>query len=178
LPTANGLAKALSAAFLSLAFFASLQVSASAQDGGRATVSSLTFISGRCESLKNGSKTEYACKPVLTSFKYSNGRESFSYFEAKPKNASGGIVVSFSGIDPDAMRNADGAIVKKIDLVVTGTAAAPLTQLKADGTCTYTDPFAGKATIVCQADTALGRFSGRFQSDGVPPVVTGPANGN
>ena len=153
-----------------LPVIAGLLLSASAiraQEASRQVVA-LAFMTGTCDRLSQDSKALAVCKGVLPNFRYSDGRENFTFVQ---EDHDSQFAVAFSGNRHGETVRADGATVRPIDMVVIGS-ADEMTGIDATGECFFTDPAKGKAVISCTAQTERGLFSGQFTTDGKAPDVT------
>jgi hypothetical protein len=123
----------------------------------------LIGIDGRCGRLTIYSADASAkCKGKMIGTSYSDGRAGF-YFVT-----SDGQTITFSGDGKQQiMKNADKA-VQPVDRIIFG-APGNSRPIKAVGTCTFSNPYAGAGTVVCDAETAEGTFNGSFVTNGQKP---------
>lgn len=153
-------AKQLHAAALAVAFLAA----PAAAQNGLDNLAAVATLNGSCEQLVvRGQDLTAQCAGHLINNAHTDGRSGFNFF-------IGDRVIDFVGNDSafvgdHATLHVDTILVTRTDA---GTTPRP-ENILARGECTYTNPFAGVATIICAATTAQGDFRVRFRSDGNPP---------
>ena len=131
--------------------------------GGLDNLASVAILRGQCVSLVVRGAAGRPCGAQILNSAHSDGRSGFSFF-------TDGEVVDFVGQDSAAV--GDRATLQVDTKIVARTDThGPLRPhlIRASGTCTYTNPYAGVATITCTAATPEGEFSALFRSDGNPP---------
>ena len=131
---------------------------------GLDNLASVATLEGTCEQLVVAGRDVAAeCAGHLINSAHTDGRSGFSFFAA-------GRVVDFVGADSAYVGN---SATLHVDTILIAHAQGPTPprpeNMPARGTCTYTNPYAGVATILCAADTAQGPFRVRFRSNGNPP---------
>src|SRR5262249_1643637 len=106
------------------------------------------------------------CKPSLINNAYASGRSSFMFGLGEDK------MVSFFGVDSAAVGDQATLTVDEIG-VATGHSDGTAQRVahKVRGSCTYTNPYAGRSRISCSADGRDGHYAVEFVSDGQPPEV-------
>ena len=77
------------------------------------------------------------------------------------------VVVSFFGRDNPAIGGKSMIYLQRVTVRV-GAKEDPASS-DVQGTCTYTNPYAGPARISCQADGTEGQYKVDFISDGKAP---------
>lgn len=125
------------------------------------------LITGRCVSkLMLGQDLTAACQPYLT---HSIQGENivFSFRGAQGSSAS------FVGRDlPNPTRDSDLMNLISVQLNIPGYPPAPQ---RAEGTCLYTNPYQGPATVQCSGRMLVdGQWmpaEAVFLTDGTPPVI-------
>jgi len=124
-------------------------------------------MNGTCSHLvyggRDGSK---ACVPKVVNDVHKDGRTGFTFLVGDI------AVITFSGVAPQVKDDAN-TVTQPLDEVVltlTGPGAAPKT-VKAAGSCTYTNPYAGPGKVDCTAHTSQGSFEASFVSDGQTPSM-------
>jgi hypothetical protein len=106
------------------------------------------------------------CLPQILNTEYRDDRNAFTFVTQR---GDGTIVISFSGNGGDQIHVDRDNVVQPIDKVVF-TFQGSSDNLKARGTCSFSNPYKGTPSgISCHATTSTGSFSGEFISDGVPP---------
>lgn len=106
------------------------------------------------------------CDDKVANAEYSDGRNSF-YFTS----SDGVLVVTFSGEGKRQIHQGADVVVQPLDLILANF-QGQISRIKAVGTCKFTNPYKGKASIICDADTPQGQFSGSFKTDGSEPKMT------
>jgi len=150
--------------FLVAAGIAAVLLLAPAQAQGPAEVTGMFIVKGICDRLvtPDGDQTA-ACNKVLVLATYSNGRK--SYWFSIPKTA----LISFSGIHES--RDAKGG---KLDLDLVTVATSPNPRGNGGrGSCSFEDPWKGRAHIRCRGSSDAGAFVAEFTTDGQPPKEPG-----
>ncbi|UVO53897.1 hypothetical protein [Sphingomonas sp. SUN039] len=119
-------------------------------------------LSGTCKRLATpkGDETT-ACDKELINMAFASGNSSF--IATMKKKGS----IAFRGRDSAAKGNVARIAVNTI--LLTGKSFAPATELKATGSCTYTNPNKGPVRVECSADTIEGKYELSYISDGVWP---------
>lgn len=122
----------------------------------------LSFLHGSCSKLVIAGKDRTTdCKPSLVNAAYPTGNSSFMF------PVGDAIVVSFFGRDNPAVGNRSMIYLQRVT-VRSGPKEDSLSS-NVQGTCTYTNPYAGPARISCQADSPKGPYQVDFTSDGTAP---------
>lgn len=132
-------------------------------------MTTIISMNGMCQKLI-GYDTDVSDKCVnrLANAEWSDGHTSFLF--VVHNEASQDATISFSGNGKKQIHKDADTVVQPIDYVF-GTFAGKTDKIKAVGTCLFTNPYKGKATVRCTADTAMGRFTGVFLTDGNEPDV-------
>jgi hypothetical protein len=129
---------------------------------GLDNLAAVATLRGECVRLVVRGRTQ-PCGAQIINSAHTDGRSGFSFF-------TDGEVVDFAGQDSAAVGDRATLHVDTMILARTDTPGPPRPQtISAHGTCTYTNPYAGVATIACNAITPQGEFSALFRSDGHPP---------
>jgi hypothetical protein len=142
-----------------------LPASSAAAQGGLDNLASVATLRGRCVRLVVRGAEARPCGAQIINTAHTDGRSGFSFF-------TDGEVIDFAGQDSAAV--GDRATLEVDTMIVARTdTRGPLRPrtISARGTCTYTNPYAGVATITCTAVTSEGEFSALFRSDGNPPNI-------
>lgn len=105
------------------------------------------------------------CDDKVVNAEYSDGRNSFTFI-----STDGVLVVTFSGEGKKQIHLGADVTVQPLDLILANFQGQG-SQMKAVGTCKFTNPYDGKASITCAADTPPGQFSGSFITDGDEPFM-------
>lgn len=133
-----------------------------------AGVKALADLTGECLRLVLADRPASACKGVVLNPTYTSGRSSFVFFDSESQQ-----LVSFTGLSGDDVHR-DDVIVQPVDgitLTATAEPAAVSKTIRAIGACRYSDPFAGRATLSCIAESESGLWAGEFRTDGRPPHI-------
>ena len=133
------------------------------QSGGLQNMKSVIFAKGKCDRLIIfGNDKSAQCKPALINSEFKDSRTGF-YF-----SASDSIIVTFSGMGDNQVKEDKDTAVQPIDRVIVGGAGEP-SNIPAVGECRFTNPYKGPAPVHCTATTKLGKFEGNFVTDGNEP---------
>jgi hypothetical protein len=134
-----------------------------AQSGGTPKGTILTSVSGSCTVLVlAGKDITPECGPVLVNVAYPTGASSFMF------SIGGTAIVSFYGRDNPAI--GDHAMIY-LQRVTFKDSSSENPSSDVSGTCAYSNPFAGRALIECNADSKDGQFRAVFTTDGTAPKV-------
>ena len=126
-------------------------------------IESLAFESGTCKTLVTLSKDlTDVCGAKLVNTTWRSGRAGF-YFVTTT-----GIAVTFSGMGDGQIHPNPDVAIQPVDLLIFGKDHE--TQ-KAVGSCRFSNPFHGVATVDCEAQTAVGEFKASFVTDGNEPDI-------
>ena len=149
-----------------LALAALLPTSPASAQGGLDNLVAIATMSGTCERLALPDRDlTRECAGRIGNSIHGDGRSGFAFF-------SGHAVISFAGQDSAAVGDRATLHVDEILITRTDPGSAPRPEIiSAAGTCIYTNPYAGVATITCEAAARQGRYSAHFRSDGRPPDV-------
>ena len=129
---------------------------------------SVYMMRGVCSRLVfSGRNATDRCVPRVINASYVNGRTSFIF------TVGDLAIVSFSGVRVDQVKITSNKVSQPVDSVTLtllgmGSATHPVTT-KAVGSCVYTNPYEGRATVSCSAQTSEGLMLGTFTSNGLPP---------
>jgi hypothetical protein len=133
-------------------------------------VTQLIGMDGSCENLeafavvlKSGE-----CQDKVINANFSDGRLDFTFFA---HNQNGDAVFSFSGDGRRQIKTTADDVTQPIDAII-ATFAGTTTTHSAAGTCHYSNPYKGKASVSCKADTDQGMFAASFLTDGKDPTIT------
>jgi len=128
---------------------------------GQLEFPTVLFVHGTCERLvtPDGDQSE-DCNKVLGLASYSNGRHSLWF--SVPKKS----LIAFSGIDENAEGNTE---ILQLDLLTVASESSGTTPRGGTGSCTYSDPWKGRAHFSCSGSTDDGKFAAEFTTDGKPP---------
>jgi hypothetical protein len=106
------------------------------------------------------------CEGRIITIQYDNGRVGFYFID----NTDGWGIVSFSGMKQEQHSPSENLRLLPIDALIIGEVCVP-----ALGSCTFEDPYVGKARIECTAYHENGDlFSGFFVTDGSQPQLISP----
>ncbi|MFJ6324970.1 MULTISPECIES: hypothetical protein [unclassified Rhizobium] len=125
----------------------------------------VTVVTGKCSKLVVGKlDASKGCKAELASVTAPDGSVTFIF-------TSGGKMLGFrgngKGIKPGSQK---GTAQLPIDVISTGAGNKMSGQVEAKGTCTFANPYEGKAiAIQCSAKSPEMSFNGSFTSDGKTP---------
>lgn len=133
--------------------------------GSLANLESVAIVKGHCSRLViAGREASATCAPMVINDAYRNGRVGFTF------TANQVADISFSGGAEQIKVNAN-KVSQPLDAVIVtslGASARSRTE-RAAGLCTYENPYAGRAEVVCVAQTGSGSYSAAFMSDGRAP---------
>ena len=136
--------------------------------GSPASLGYVATMNGRCSHLVfAGRDGSTACTPKVINDVHKDGRVGFTFL------VSDLAVITFSGMGQQQVKDAADVATQPLDTVIftlTGTGTAPKT-IEAAGVCTYSNPYAGPAKVVCSAHTGEGLFEATFLSDGREPSM-------
>lgn len=121
---------------------------------------------GTCDrlTLPEGDRT-HDCHPTAGHMIYKTGRG--AYWFSIPQRA----LISFSGMNETTDEDR-GTL--NLDLVtVSSSLDAKISGGPASGSCTFFNPWKGRAYVRCQAHTKGGDYSAAFTTDGQPPQQIG-----
>ena len=155
--------KTLSFTAAMAAAFVAIPSSSRAQE--QIDIATVAHLGGECRKLVIGDTDASAhCEPKVVNVAYDTGKSSFQFV------ARGKAVIGFFGTDNRAKGDEAVLDVEKITLnLLMGT---PSTSDDAKGSCTYTNPYAGRSTIRCKAVVTRGQtFEASFVSDGKEPSL-------
>lgn len=137
-----------------------------------AAVSAQTFpggpgaivLSGKCAKLVVGKlDASKGCKGELASVTGADGTVTFIF-------TSEGKMLGFVGDGKTIKPAANGNVRLALNLIVSGAGTTMTGQVKAAGTCTFGNPYSGKATVIeCTAGSKDSSFTGSFRTDGKAP---------
>jgi hypothetical protein len=125
----------------------------------------LAIIDGKCSKLVVGKlDASKGCTPQIASVTGPDGSVTFIF-------SAGGKMLGFQGdgrgIKPGAKK---GAVQLPVDFITTGAGHKMTGQVEAKGTCTFSNPYAGKpVAFECSAKSTELSFTGSFLSSGKPP---------
>lgn len=123
----------------------------------------VAVATGTCSRLITGADDYSArCDNQMGSVTLADGTVTFVF-------TVGGVPIGFSGDGKQTKPGLGGAPRLPITFVAVGENASQ-GALKADGSCTFGDPFKGPATVICMAQTEKGPFLGVFKTDGSQPT--------
>ena len=126
---------------------------------------SAVFLRGTCDRLLvAGTDRSSFCHTALVNLSYHQGRTSFAFADHPA-----GMMISFSGMGEPAGSDRGRLTLDMVTRASNG--GETLESEPIEGSCEYTNPHAGRATIRCEGVAASGAFSGVFTSDGEPPHV-------
>ncbi|MDP3495096.1 MAG: hypothetical protein Q8R82_18450 [Hyphomonadaceae bacterium] len=134
--------------------------------GAVPSLDSLAIQNGRCTRLVlAGRDMTRGCNAQVLNEVYSNGRVTFTF------TVSNSTTVTFSGAAPQVKLSGD-VIVQPLDRFVWRLdAGVPSITKPVAGTCRYTNPYRGQATISCEAKGSEGIYRASFVSNGSPPMI-------
>ena len=145
-----------------LALLSGMSTSVAAQNLDN--LASLATMSGKCHKLViGGADASALCKAMVTNAAYKTGKSSFTFV------AGESAIVGFFGADSRAEGNK--AVLKVEQITLNLMMGTPSTMAPANGTCTYTNPYAGPSLVQCSAVSGGKTYSATFVSDGRSPEV-------
>ncbi|HEV2572744.1 MAG TPA: hypothetical protein VGU72_13505 [Beijerinckiaceae bacterium] len=124
----------------------------------------LLTLKGSCQHLSGPGLKSGTCHDTLMNTSYPDGRSGL-YFVSHDKQ-----IVTFSGMGENQIKQGEDAVVQPIDLIVFGN-KGNTRRLQAVGSCRFTNPYTGRATVECEATAQTGQYRASFISDGSTPTV-------
>ena len=138
---------------------------APAAQQGDVSGTTLAFLRGTCSALVVGGVDKTSeCKASLINSAYKTGNSSFMF------GLGDKAVVSFFGRDTAAVGDRATIHLMRVSVNVGGRMEDAMSS-DVSGKCDYTNPYEGKAQIICEAEGKKGKFRAVFTSDGTPPHV-------
>jgi hypothetical protein len=108
------------------------------------------------------------CKNRVVNSVTDNGDVGFTFVSSNPNISS---TVTFDGRGPDQVKPSPDSViqpVRRIIFSIAGMGIKPKEE-RAVGSCRFANPYKGKMTIQCSAQTHDGHFEAVFQTNGQPP---------
>ncbi|MBN9082775.1 MAG: hypothetical protein BGP04_01125 [Rhizobiales bacterium 62-17] len=124
----------------------------------------LLTLKGTCQHLSGPGLKSGPCHDTLMNTSYPDGRSGL-YFVSRDKQ-----IITFSGMGKHQVKQGEDAVVQPVDLIVFGN-KGNTRRLQAVGSCRFTNPYAGRATVECEATAQTGQYRASFISDGSTPTV-------
>lgn len=121
-------------------------------------------LAGKCTKLVVGKlDASKNCKAELASVTAPNGTVTFIF-------TSEGKMLGFAGDGKTIKPAANGNVRLSLNQVVSGAGKTMTGEVKAAGTCTFGNPYAGKAIVIeCSAESKDSKFTGSFRTVGDQP---------
>lgn len=151
--------------FAGIAFGLTALVATSAAAADNFPSQGVTVVSGKCAKLVVGKlDASKGCEGQIASVTGPDGSVTFIF-------TSGGKMLGFQGNGKGIKAgNQKGTAQLPIDAISTGAGNKMAGRVEAKGSCTFSDPYAGKpVAIQCTAKSTEMSFNGSFTSDGKKP---------